>query len=119
MNTRNSDTIGKKVKELFQPTKKKLLTSIIITLIWFSILWLFNWSANVLCESCSRRYEANNCIDYYSFLIRSIEYKCGHCNGACTLLSTVIFQYFQFVIIPFILIYLVYSIINYNRKYKR
>ena len=92
-------------KEFFKPTKGKIITTIIITLILS--LWFFIYNKVMDCL-CPIGKDSNNCFDF-SFLSIFMSSSCKNCG--CTSLLEIIRQYTFYIIIPFITIYLISSII--------
>lgn len=85
----------------FKPTKKKIIYSFVITLIWYLFLVVTN--PPLTCSCLPGGFE--NCVDY--------EYLSpfqGGCHCSCTSLSTVIYEYFIAFIIPFLFIYFLISL---------
>lgn len=85
--------------------KKRSVKIIISILLSFLYLIIVSYvSPKILCDCIDKG--LNNCKDYYSFLlIKSIE-----CHCSCISLSTVLIEYINYLIIPFITIYIFYSI---------
>jgi hypothetical protein len=91
------------VKEFLKPTKKKLIVSVILTIFWIFIKKLSAPLVNCMCIQGG----FDNCTDYYRFLL--IKQGC-HCT--CFSLPEVLLQYFWNLIVPFVIAYLIYSIIE-------
>ena len=84
----------------FKPNKKKVVISIIITLVWAFFLYI---STSVICSCIIRK---SDCVDYY--YISPI----GRCHCDCWPLERVIKNYLIAFVLPFILVYILLSLIE-------
>jgi len=95
-------------KELLKPTKRKVAVSAIVTIAF--VLFLRNLGyieCNCIApEGGSYEDLFRNCTDYYGYL--PLPGRLCHCG--CTPVTEVLSQYFWFLILPFAVIYLLYSL---------
>ena len=90
-------------REFLKPNKKKIIISLIITLVWYLTLF-YTYSSFKAC-SCSSGEIINFCIDYeYLSPLK------GGCHCGCTSLQTVVYEYLYALIIPFIIAYVIMSL---------
>jgi len=87
-----------------KPTRLKIIFSILSTLL--AIFGIYALTPTIECFCAIGGFE--NCTDYYSHLL--IKKIACHCS--CTTLNEVFSQYFWFLIVPFVLSYLFYSIVS-------
>ena len=100
--------------KFLKPSKRKITVSIIVTILFYLFLLWANQSAQTLMGACF--IEQLNCsldVDYTKFL--PIKPLCVR----CTSLDAVIYQYLTIFVIPFIIIYLIYSILENKKKRKK
>ncbi|MEK6925770.1 MAG: hypothetical protein AABW50_00680 [Nanoarchaeota archaeon] len=90
--------------KLFKPNKNKIIISSALTIIWIILKKLFSFRG--VCDCLLGGFQ--NCNDYYSYLL----IKNAGCHCSCIGINEVIIQYLQVIIMPFILAYIVYSIIQ-------
>ncbi len=91
-------------KQALKPTWKKLLISLVIAIISAVATKIILYQPSI----CSCSIEGfKNCINYNSFALISRE-----CTCRCTTLGEVFSDYFLYAVIPFIAIYLIYSVIT-------
>jgi hypothetical protein len=97
-------------KSLIKPNLWKINASMILTFVWNIILYIITPKITCMCAS----WGFENCVDFYSFLI--IKDRC-HCG--CISISEVFMQYLWVIVIPFLVIYILYSIVEmFIKKYK-
>ncbi|MBU0979481.1 MAG: hypothetical protein KJ709_01630 [Nanoarchaeota archaeon] len=91
-------------KKMFKPNLWKIVFSIIITASWFFILK--KMLPMVLCDCIME--SPLMCKDYYNYLLIN-HHLCG-CG--CTPFIDVVVQYLLFIIVPFIVAYIVFSLLQ-------
>lgn len=96
----------------YQPTKGKIITSIIATAAWYGF-WALMSAATVCNGSFELTYEmAHPCTsDYYKY--STLQFSCAH---TCMSLGELIWQYIYVFIIPLIVVYVVYSLFQKKKK---
>lgn len=90
----------------FKPTRWKIIVSFILTVIWMFIIMQTVAVPLMACLCASGGFD--NCTDFHSFLI----IKNPDCHCGCTSLIQVFMQYLTMIIIPFIIVYVIYSLIE-------
>ena len=89
-----------------KPNKKKIIYSILIALIWFSILLVLDYSTMCSCPMID-----GNCADY-EYLVPFLR---GSCYCSCMSLLSVIIFYFEALIFPFLVTYFIMSVREKNK----
>lgn len=94
-----------KFTKALKPTLWKVIVSVVLTLVYVLII---NWfiSNNIQCGTCEPG-AFTNCADYSNFLILDF------CSCDCTTLFQVLWQYVYLIIIPLVVVYFIYSLIQY------
>jgi hypothetical protein len=96
----------------FKPTLKKIIFSSLIVIVWIFMNYIS--TRQVICD-CYNLENTKKCEIMHSLLIIK---KTSCCE--CSSIINLVYQYTLFIIVPFIIAYLTYSIIfisikNYNR----
>ena len=91
----------KEILASIKPTKWKIIISIILTLIYLYLSSLTMYK----CKTCLPE-EINNCN------INLAKYKLISNCDCCLTLKEILIQYFSYIILPFIIIYLLLSLIQ-------
>ncbi len=87
------------LKEFLKPSKWKIITSLILTLIWIFIL---RNMLMILCKMCATELQCK--VYYHSYeIIRRCHCDCGSIGG-------VALDWFWNIIIPFLVVYILYSL---------
>lgn len=94
-------------KDFLMPTSKKIAVSVTITLLWIVLQFALSPIVSCLCKPGGFQ----NCTDYYQFLI--IKKSVCHCN--CIQLSQVLNEYLYLIVIPFVVVYLICSFIQFRK----
>ena len=94
----------------FKPNKWKVIVSITAVIIWIFIANTFFY--NFMCKLCEGLVCETNYIKYYL-----MQPPCGYCS--CHLLKDVMLSNAKTILIPFILVYITWSLFEKNKKRKR
>jgi len=96
----------------FKPIKWKVIVSIIVAVLWILIANSISYSVD--CKLCMPHICDSNYIDYYI-----THPLCGHCS--CHSLKDVIISNLLNIIIPFAIVYIIWSLIQkkVNKKAKK
>jgi len=90
-----------------KPNKRKLIVSLVVMLAWYFILIIIFNMAVVSCDCMPDGAGFENCTDYeYLSPLKDL------CHCSCTPLSRVIFLYFYTLIGPFLIVYLILSMVE-------
>lgn len=92
--------------KFLKPTKWKIIISLMGTFLW--ILRSRYFSSHMLCKLCSEQIAECRFLSKYLIV--------NYCSCNCITWGDVIINYLIYLIVPFIVIYLIYSVIGLARK---
>ena len=95
----------------FRATKKKILVSIGVIILWYVVMLMFAGSAQCLCSPCSIIFDASDCDKV--LVVNILPQSCG-CGCGCpvsTPLSEILVQLLT-LLFPGILAYLILSLLE-------
>jgi len=95
----------------FRVTKKKIIVSIGVIILWYILILIFASSVQCLCYPCSVIFDASDCDKV--LVVNIIPQSCG-CGCVCpepTSLSEILMQLIT-LLFPGILVYLIWSLVE-------